>query len=421
MKKIISLFLVAVIVSSVICFTVTTPASAAVSYPRITSFENTNSGIRVRWSKYTGASKYRLFRRVGKSGWRKVADTVDLNALDTSANESGSTYIYTVRALDASKNYISGYKDTGWSTVFVEPPRITSLYAHFDGIHIRWSAVKGASKYRLIVNSVEYGPRDIVDTYAKEYVDKNVTSGVNYSYQVIALDNYNNVVSGYSPSVKSVKYLEQPVITKVNSKTNGAEICWNRVPGAEKYRAFVYNGNGWKSLGDTVIPSIMHYSAESGVMYEYKVRCISTDGRTYETPLPLRGYSHRYFGTPTIQSADFTVNSVTATLKINREPIITRYRVFVYNYKKGGWTKIGDTTLKTMNVNLNLYTNYIYTENGKRTLRFTIRGMTDNGNQYLTDYDNNGFKFTLQSNPRCWKPQRGYSYYDKVQSATLSR
>ena len=47
-----------------------------VKAPVITSFNNTDKGVEIRWEKVTGAEKYRVYY-MGRKGWTKLGDTTD--------------------------------------------------------------------------------------------------------------------------------------------------------------------------------------------------------------------------------------------------------------------------------------------------------------------------------------------------------
>lgn len=83
---------------------------AAPNAPKLT---NTSSGIKVAWSKSSGAPKYRVFRKTGSSGWSNIGDTTALTFVDKSA-KNGVKYTYTIRCINsAGTKYYSGYNTTG--------------------------------------------------------------------------------------------------------------------------------------------------------------------------------------------------------------------------------------------------------------------------------------------------------------------
>ncbi len=57
-----------------------------IAAPKITTLENTASGVKITWSKVTGAAKYRLFRKTGSDGWKKVGDTTSTSCVNKVPN-----------------------------------------------------------------------------------------------------------------------------------------------------------------------------------------------------------------------------------------------------------------------------------------------------------------------------------------------
>ena len=82
--------------------------------PVIKSTKSTRSGITIKYSKTSGADKYRIYRRVkGKDEWTRIATVKGASTLtykDATAKK-GVTYYYTVRAYSGS--YKSAYDTKG--------------------------------------------------------------------------------------------------------------------------------------------------------------------------------------------------------------------------------------------------------------------------------------------------------------------
>ena len=63
---------------------------------------STSSGVKVSWSKVTGASEYRVYRQTtAKEGWTRLTETTGTSYTDRTAKD-GTTYYYTVKALSGS-------------------------------------------------------------------------------------------------------------------------------------------------------------------------------------------------------------------------------------------------------------------------------------------------------------------------------
>ena len=74
------------------------------SNPTVKSVTNTNGGITVKWSAVKGTTGYYIYRKTATSGWVRVGVAKGTNTttfIDKTA-KSGTTYIYTVRAVYGS-------------------------------------------------------------------------------------------------------------------------------------------------------------------------------------------------------------------------------------------------------------------------------------------------------------------------------
>ena len=83
--------------------------------PVLGKVANVSGGVRITWTKSSGAEKYRVFRKTGNGSWQKLGDTTSLNWTDKTV-KSGITYKYTVRCISSNgRSYTSGYDNTGLS------------------------------------------------------------------------------------------------------------------------------------------------------------------------------------------------------------------------------------------------------------------------------------------------------------------
>ena len=96
------------------------------SMPTLNSANAASSGITVNWSKVTGASKYRVYRKIGNSGWTQIAEVTSTTYTDKNV-AAGTSYTYTVRALSGSA--ISGYYSAGITAKAVQTSDLTNYVA----------------------------------------------------------------------------------------------------------------------------------------------------------------------------------------------------------------------------------------------------------------------------------------------------
>lgn len=193
-------------------------------YPKVTGFANTANGTKVSWSEYSGAAKYTLFVFDGTK-WRRVGDSTKLNYTHTSLN-TGTTYIYTVRALDKNNKFISDYSRQGYANTFYAPPAVSKLENVYGGVNVKWNGNSGINSYRIYRKTNNSSWHYIGDAYGTSYLDKSAVSGMNYTYTVRCMDSNGKLVSSYN-SGKSITYVKSPSISKIENTVTGSKISWS--------------------------------------------------------------------------------------------------------------------------------------------------------------------------------------------------
>ena len=89
-------------------------------------------------------------------------------------------------------------------------PKISKAESVYGGVKLTWNKVNGAAKYRVYYKGSK-GWTKMVDTTSTSYIDKDVSSGKNYTYTVRCLNkSKNKFTSGYNSTGKSIKYVSAP-------------------------------------------------------------------------------------------------------------------------------------------------------------------------------------------------------------------
>ena len=165
-------------------------------------------------------------------------------------------------------------------------PKISKAESVYGGVKLTWNKVNGAAKYRVYYKGRKGWTR-MVDTTSTSYIDKDVSSGRNYTYTVRCItSDAKKFTSGYNPTGKSVKYVATPKISKLEVTYDGVKLTWNKVAGAEKYRVYYKDRNGWTKLGDTTGTTMLDMNVVSKEFdlsiddIYYTVRCISKDAKS---------------------------------------------------------------------------------------------------------------------------------------------
>ncbi len=200
------------------------------------------------------------------------------------------------------------------------------------------------------------------------------------------IPGYGNVSYGSSSSGSSSgsNYpFPSPHVTSVIPVANGLKISWS-ANGAAKYRVFVRDG-GWKTLGDTTGTSFTYTNVKSGDAYNFTVRCISADGRSWTSDFNAAGWNGRFLDVPKVTSVENIKEGV--KLKWNAVPGNAKYRVFVKYLDT--WKALGDT----------YDTEYLHSSKGEgsifahsgQTYTYTVRCLSYNSKAFTSAYNETGW------------------------------
>ena len=265
-------------------------------------------------------------------------------------------------------------------------PKISKAESVYGGVKLTWSKVKGAEKYRVYYKGSKGWTR-MVDTTSTSYIDKDVSSGKNYTYTVRCINSSaTKFTSGYNGKGKSIKYVAAPEISKVESVNGGVKISWNKPNGAEKYRIYYKGSKGWTRLADTTSTSYTDSKVSSGKTYTYTVRCISADAKRFTSGYNGKGKSIKYVAAPKISKTEATYNSV----KISWDKVNGAEKYRVYYKSRKGWTRMVDTTS----------TSYIDNKvSSGKTYTYTVRCINSSANKFTSGYDSKGVTVTTTIKP----------------------
>ena len=356
-----------------------------ISAPKISKTENVNGGVKISWNKSNGAEKYRVYYK-GSKGWTRMVDTTSTSYIDKDVS-SGKNYTYTVRCINSSATkFTSGYDSKGKSVKYISTPKITKAESVDGGVKISWGKSNGAEKYRVYYKGSKGWTR-MVDTTSTSYIDKDVSSGKNYTYTVRCINSSaTKFTSGYDSKGKSVKYISAPKITNAESVDGGVKISWSKSSGAEQYRVYYKGRKGWTRMVDTTSTSYIDKDVSSGKNYTYTVRCLNKSKNKFTSGYNSTGKSIKYVSAPKISKTEATYNSIT----LNWDKVNGAEKYRVYRRGEKGWSRLFDTTSTTF-TDTNLYADTEYT--------YTVRCINSSANKFTSGYNSKGFTVTTLSAP----------------------
>lgn len=244
--------------------------------PALKTPENVTSGINVSWNKVDGAQKYYVYRKTSGTSWSHIAEVTSTSYVDKTA-KSGSTYTYTVRAVN--KGIAGGYDKNGKSIKRLADTKVTSVTNVTSGITVKWSRVTGAAGYYVYRKTATGSWSRIAELKSAStlgYTDTKALAGVTYIYTVRP---YSGNVKGDWNSTGILKRLADPTVASVTNATAGITVKWNKTAGASGYIVYRKGTSGsWTRIADIKNGSTTSYTdktASGGSTYSYTVRAYS--------------------------------------------------------------------------------------------------------------------------------------------------
>jgi hypothetical protein len=243
--------------------------AASVSAPTVTSVSasGTTKAI-VRWSKVSGCTGYRLYRRTaGSSSWKTIKTIPgagNVSYTDTSLSP-GTCYYYTVRAYKNSNNSTSwsSYNQTGRYVItnLATPSLSSAKHTAQNTVRVTWKSVSGAKGYIVYkrVNSKWVKKATITSGSRLFWNDTSAASGNSNIYTVKAYTKYGSVYkySGYSTNgIRSNTYTAPASSNSVYYKKLASYI--------QKNGSTNSSGNRFISFKQTIDGTVFQW----GIVYE---------------------------------------------------------------------------------------------------------------------------------------------------------
>jgi len=309
--------------------------------------------ITVTWSAVEGTASYRVFRATTEAvedavevGTSAGTSWVDLNA------ESGVTYNYWVIADGVSFSSEVSASDVGYLRL-AAPGGVTASNGGFaDRVKIAWSAVEGASHYRVYRSTAASGSKTPISGWqtALNYSDMTAEPGVVYYYFVsAAADGEGLNASSYSTGVVGSRKVAAPtgVYATDGTSAEGVTVSWNTTPGAEGYtvyRGTTSNPDAAEAVSSVSSVSFDDTTAAPGTLYFYWV--VATNAvSTSEKSAVETGFR----SIPAPSGVTATTTSGAAAVTISWQPVAGAVGYRVYRGTKSGsdYAVDIDTTTET--------------------------------------------------------------------------
>ncbi len=197
-------------------------------------------------------SGYEIQRKEEKS-WKSLAKTSDSTYTDTKL-EPDTTYSYRVRPYfynSDTKKTTNGTWAFAESTTWSGALKLTAAANSKTSVKLAWNRISDAEGYEVYRRLGSYRPTEIVNgkgndfeqfkliastgSDTKSYTDKNLTSGMDYTYLVVAyktIDGSRVIIQERAGATLDWKLVQAGWVKKSNGKVTWS---WNPVYGAKGY------------------------------------------------------------------------------------------------------------------------------------------------------------------------------------------
>ena len=206
-----------------------------------TAATQSDSAISIRWSEAAGATHYKLYRSETSDGsFDQIGgDIAATDYVDDSGLTANTPYYYQLES--CNDNGCSGRSPEVSATTAPEMPSAPTASAQSESaISISWSAVAGATHYKLYRSATSEGLFDQIggDIAATDYVDNSgLAANTSYDYQLESCND--NGCSSRSSAVSATTSPKTPETLTVETQSDSViSITWTAVAGATHYKLY---------------------------------------------------------------------------------------------------------------------------------------------------------------------------------------
>lgn len=328
--------------------------------PKTVKVSGIVNGMKVAWTGVSGATSYKIYRRIINSdgtteAWVtvKTASSKARNYSDKSGLKSGKRYQYAVRAV--TKNGSSAACRVADMWYYATPS--TTVSSVEGGIKVKWNKISGATSYKIYRRyKTSEGWKLIKTTNADTftYIDKNSATVKTIYYTVRAYGS--NGSSSFAS--KTINYVKTPSMKTITNTGSAIKVTWTAVKGVSGYTVYRKAGSAtsWTNMGKVKGTSYTDTKVKAGTTYTYTVRAYYSK---YTSGFDADGISIKRLTTPKLSKVANTDEGVRFTWgKVTGAQGYKVYR----KTANSGWTCI-DTVSGTTCIDANAVsgTTYYYT------------------------------------------------------------
>ncbi|MDE6853209.1 MAG: hypothetical protein K2J67_12135, partial [Lachnospiraceae bacterium] len=163
-----------------------TPAPVSTKAPKTFSLQLKQKGskIRLKWKKISGAVSYQVYRAESGKKFKKFRGTKKKKILFKYS--VGKKYRFKVMAFD-KKHHCIGISKVSYYYIPKQPTQVHVVYQNQKTAKLTWKSVPRADYYLIYQKSGKNSAKLIRQTKKCEYINRNLTSGYTYQFQIQAV------------------------------------------------------------------------------------------------------------------------------------------------------------------------------------------------------------------------------------------
>ena len=240
--------------------------------PRV--FAQSESEIEIAWNAVLGATHYKLYRSETSGGtFAQIGGDISITRYRDGNFPANTPYYYQLEA--CSGDECSGSSPEVSVTTAPTPSTPTAATQNNGAISIKWSAVAGATHYKLYRSETNDGSFMQIggEITATDYVDSNLDANTSYYYRLEVCND--NGCSGRSPIGSAITTPATPATpTAAAQSDTEISIVWSEVAGAthyKLYRATVSGGTYMQIGGDIAATGYLDSGFSESTPYYYQL------------------------------------------------------------------------------------------------------------------------------------------------------
>ena len=250
--------------------------------------------ILVTWSAVSGATSYKLYRStVSSDEYAQIGDEISaLSYLDRELTPK-TAYFYQLEACNSAGCSATRSPEVSVTTQATpvapaQPPAPSASAQSDTAIEVTWSAVSGATSYKLYRSTSSGGTYIQVggDISARRYLDRGRSASTEYFYQLEACNSGR--CSSPSPEVSATTFPVAPARPSASAQSDTEiEVTWIAVSGATRYNLYrsTSSGGTYTQVGGDI--SALRYldrGRSADTTYYYQLEACNSGGCSSPSP-----------------------------------------------------------------------------------------------------------------------------------------